>query len=232
MSARAARLAVLVIAVASVAAEAQPADSLAVRNTMTPGSGPPSGAATGGRIGVDPPRRYVSGPPPAESWERALAEEVGGTVGGGSAGVLLTRPVLRRRLGASDALGLSATALLGVRRAAGGLFASAGVATDLTVASVGAGAWAETSPAGRALGPAVEARVRVALLRGEAGAVVAGSRARWLRVGLDLPLLVVVGGGGIVVGGGGVAFVGVSVEARRFDETGQTLRTVAVSLSL
>ena len=187
--------------------------------------GPPVGRATGGAIGGPDaaPARPQYGPPRPQAWERALSQEVGVFAGSGTAGVLLALPVQRRRLGASEAAGLSATAVLGVRRAAGGLFASAGIADGLTAAQVGAGVWAETSPRGRAFGPAVEARLRLAVLRAEAGAVVAGERARWARVGLDLPLP--------IVGGGEPPFVGVAAEARRFEQTGETLRTVAVSLT-
>ena len=176
---------------AAAPAAAQPADS--VLNTMVQQPGPPVGRATGGAI-VGPDAAPVLpqyGPPRPQAWERALSQEGGVFAGSGTAGVLLALPVQRRRLGASEAAGLSATAVLGVRRAAGGLFASAGIADGLTAAQVGAGVWAETSPRGRAFGPAIEARLRLAVLHAEAGAVVAEGRARWARVGLDLPLPIV-----------------------------------------
>lgn len=190
------------MALCASGAAAQPAGSLAGR--------------------TEAPVRY--GPPPPVLADIALPNEIGMLAGDRVFGVLVTAPLVRRRLSATGAAGFSGTATLGLGRAAAGLFASAGTAGNLLVASAGAGVWAETSPRGRAFGPAVEARLRLAVLRAEAGAVVAGTRARWLRVGVGLPLLVVVAGG--------IAFVGVAVETRRFDATGRTLRTVAVSLSL
>lgn len=156
--------------------------------------------------------------------ERVLTVEAGVYVANGPVGPRGTVPVLTRSLSADSARGLTVSGVLGTHRAAAGLFAVAGTSANQNSfrASAGVGVWAETSPRGRALGPAVEARLRASSVHAEAGIVPVGRPARWVRAGIDLPLELAVA----------VVYFGVSAEVRRFADTGETLRSVSLSLTL